>query len=145
MKPSLNVLPSLPFPMKIPVSLLAALGLASLSSAATFRMWDPTPYRSQLDSPFYEGIHRNTIFVEDFEDGNLNTPFVRDPLQPPRMGATYRSLAPTIPANVVASVDADDGVLDFQGSGGDSWITFQQPPISSSHDALDHLTQKANS
>jgi hypothetical protein len=111
--------------MKIPVSLLAALGLASLSSAATFRMWDPTPYRSQLDSPFYEGIHGNTIFVEDFEDGSLNTPFVRDPLTFPRQGISFRTQNPTIPDRFVASVDGDDGDLDLNGNLGDSWITFE--------------------
>jgi hypothetical protein len=111
--------------MKTILSLCILPVLTSLSSAATFRMWDPSPYRSQLDSPFYDGIQGGLIYLEDFEDGSLNTPFVRDPLTFPQEGITLRTYNPTIAERFVASVDGDDGDLDFEGNLGDSWITLQ--------------------
>lgn len=107
------------------VLLLSAAGLTGSTSGATFRMWDPTPYRSALDSPFYEGIQGDLIFLEDFEDGLLDTPYVRDPLVFPQMGTSYRALINPSTDAPFASVDGDDGSLDFDGSGGDSWVTFQ--------------------
>jgi hypothetical protein len=107
------------------VLLLSAAGLTGSASGATFRMWDPTPYRSALDSPFYEGIQGDLIFLEDFEDGLLNTPYVRDPLVFPQMGITFRTRVPDVAPGRVASVDGDDGLLDFEGDQGDSWITTQ--------------------
>ena len=111
--------------MKTILSLCILPVLTSLSSAATFRMWDPSPYRSQLDSPFYDGIQGGLIYLEDFEDGSLNTPFVRDSLTFPQEGITLRTYNPTIAERFVASVDGDDGDLDFEGNLGDSWITLQ--------------------
>ncbi len=113
------------FPFILTSLFTAAVGSLTSLSGATFRMWDPTPYRSALDSPFYEGIQGGIIFLEDFEDGLLNTPFVRDPLVFPQMGFTYRTRNPDIDPGVVASVDGDDGLLDFEGDLGDSWITTQ--------------------
>ncbi len=104
--------------------LIAAGSLTSLSGA-TFRMWHPTPYRSALDSPFYEGIQGGIIFLEDFEDGLLNTPFVRDGAGPLAFGTTYRSLITPTGVSPISNVDGDDGIFDFQGSQGDSWITVR--------------------
>jgi hypothetical protein len=111
-------------------SLLLSLGLAAAGSleslsGATFRMWDPTPYRSALDSPFYQGIQGGIIFLEDFEDGLLNTPFVRDGAGPLAFGTTYRSLITPTGVSPISNVDGDDGILDFHGSQGDSWITVR--------------------
>ena len=111
--------------MKPIFALYTFIGLTSLSPAATFRMWDPSPYRSQLDSPFYDGIQGGLIYLEDFEDGSLNTPFVRDPLTFPQEGITFRTQNPDVADSRVASVDGDDGMLDFEGNLGDSWITYQ--------------------
>lgn len=111
--------------MKISLPSLCFVVLAGLSPAATFRVWDPSPYRSELDSPFYPGIQSGSIFLEDFEDGSLNTPFVRDPLTFPQEGITFRTQNPNVSDSRVASVDGDDGVLDFEGNLGDSWITYQ--------------------
>jgi len=108
----------------IPLGFAAAGSLASVSGA-TFRMWDPTPYRSALDSPFYEGIQGGIIFLEDFEDGLLNTPFVRDGAGPLAFGTTYRSLITPTGVSPISNVDGDDGILDFQESQGDSWITVR--------------------
>jgi len=111
--------------MKILVTIFALASSVLFSPAATFRMWDPQPYLSQLDSPFYDGIQGGIIYLEDFEDGNLNTPFVRDPLTPPQAGTTFRTQIPDIAESRIGSVDGDDGVLDFEGGKGDSWITYQ--------------------
>ncbi len=99
-------------------------GVLSLGvlKGATFRMWEPTPYRSELDSPFYQGIQGGIIFLEDFEDGVLNTPFVKDGAAP-NMGINFRTFFPDRDRSPIASVDGDDGVLDFEGSRGDSWVT----------------------
>ncbi len=113
------------FPFILTSLFTAAVGSLTSLSGATFRMWDPTPYRSALDSPFYEGIQGGIIFLEDFEDGILDTPYVRDPLVFPQTGISYRTLVSPSTTGAFASVDGDDGVLDFDGNGGDSWVTFQ--------------------
>ncbi len=97
----------------------------SLTSASfsTSILWDPLPYFSEADSPFYHGILDGTIYLEDFEDQALNTPFVREPDNLPYFGRTYRSEFPNIPDGIVRSVDGDDGLIDFQGFLGDSWKT----------------------
>lgn len=98
---------------------------ASVASASTMIVYDPSPYYSERDSPFYGGIVDNTgagIWVEDFEDHELNTPNVRAGGNLATTGNTYRTLWPTVPDGVVASVDGDDGVIDGQGGAGDTWI-----------------------
>jgi len=98
------------------------LSLTSPTFAASI-LWDPLPYFSEADSPFYQGILDGTIYLEDFEDQALNTPFVREPDNVPYFGRTYRSDFPNIPDGIVRSVDGDDGIIDFAGFLGDSWIT----------------------
>ncbi len=96
--------------------------LTSASFSASI-LWDPLPYFSEADSPFYQGILDGTIYLEDFEDQALNTPFVRHPDNVPYFGFTYRQLVPNISEGSVRSVDGDDGNIDFDGSLGDTWIT----------------------
>jgi hypothetical protein len=103
-------------------SLAILLSLISPTFAVSI-LWDPLPYFSEADSPFYQGILDGTIYLEDFEDQALNTPFVREPDNLPYFGRTYRSDFPDIPDGVVRSVDGDDGVIDFRGFLGDSWTT----------------------
>jgi len=105
--------------MKTPV----ILALATAPSFATSILWDPLPYLSEVDSPFYQGILDGSIYLEDFEDQALNTPFVREPTNAPYFGFTYRQLIPTISNGTVRSVDSDDGTIDFNGALGDTWIT----------------------
>lgn len=71
------------------------LSLTSASFSASI-LWDPLPYFSEADSPFYQGILDGTIYLEDFEDQALNTPFVREPDNVPYFGFTYRQLIPSI-------------------------------------------------
>jgi len=102
------------------------VALISPTFAASI-LWDPLPYFSEADSPFYQGILDGTIYLEDFEDQALNTPFVRHPVNVPYFGFTYRQLVPDITDEVVRSVDGDDGLINFQGFLGDSWITTADP------------------
>jgi len=99
------------------------LALATASTFATSILWDPLPYLSEADSPFYQGILNGDIYLEDFEDQALNTPFVREPTNVIYVGATIRSLFPNVAFGRVRSVDSDDGVVDFRGALGDTWIT----------------------
>jgi len=75
--------------------------------AATFV--GPVPYRSYLDSPFY-GLTFDYFYLENFEDGSLNTPGVT---------ASQGFIWPD--PGYYDSVDADDGVIDGSGSRGRSF------------------------
>jgi len=120
-----------------PVFLAFAFVLASRNDAvaATVRIWEEVPYLSELDSPFYEGIQAGTIFLEDFEDQDLNTPHVtswdyprvvgigpRGPELSRQQGRSFRALGNTLN---VFSVDGDDGLNDgFLGLSGNTWTTL---------------------
>ena len=54
---------------------LACLGLPGQARAAV-TIWEELPYFSAADSPFYAGITAGDIYLEDFEDHELNTPHV---------------------------------------------------------------------
>ncbi len=89
------------------------LSLNSLAGAAPM-LYGPTPYLSAADSPF-TGTGLSYFFLEDFEDGALNTP-----------GVTVSGgipTKPTYPAIYTDSVDADDGAIDGSGNGGNSWFS----------------------
>ena len=96
-------------------SLAILLSLISPTFAVSI-LWDPLPYFSEADSPFYQGILDGTIYLEDFEDQALNTPFVREPDNLTYFGRTIRSFAPNIVDGFVRSVDGDDGTIDFSGA-----------------------------
>ena len=95
-------------------SLPIFLSLISPTFAVSI-LWDPLPYFSEADSPFYQGILDGTIYLEDFEDQALKTPFVREPDNLPYFGTTYRADFPNVSYGSVRSVDGDDGVIDFNG------------------------------
>jgi len=102
-------------------TLLIPLGILPTSQGAT--LFGPSLYFSERDSPFYSGIVDNAgagIYLEDFEDGELNTPNVRQPLGQSAVGQTFRS---RFPDAVVQGVDGDDGVIDGMTGSGDTWIT----------------------
>ncbi len=67
-----------------------------LTAAVT--VFGPIPYRQRSDSPFYQGILEGNIYLEDFEDGELNTPGVAISDN----GRILRDI----------SVDEDDGMLN---------------------------------
>ena len=79
-------------------------------TSATF--YGPASYLSSRDSPFF-GTKFSYFYLEDFEDGSLNTP-----------GVTASSGWSVISGNNdVDSVDADDGVIDGKGNTGKSFFS----------------------
>ena len=92
-------------------------------------LFNPTPYGSELDSPFIGGIIDNTgegIFLEDFEDNVLNTPFVRSNGSGTFIGTTFRTRRPDVSDSNIWGVDGDNGPVDGNGFGGDTWITIDR-------------------
>jgi len=90
------------------------------ADAATFIGPNPydfngKPYYSFADSPF-NGLDFSFFYLEDFEDGLLNTPGVSIP--------SNRSyfLGPFAPSFQTDSVDADDGRIDGVGTSGWSFL-----------------------
>lgn len=126
-----------------PLLLLLGLTGPSLSwpvrAAVTF--WEELPYFGASDSPFYAGIQQGSIFLEDFEDHELNTPHVVS-WDSPRQVNVNQNGVPTdeFPAfsrqvgrthltpfnrQLTWSVDGDDGLNgDFRGLLGDTWTTL---------------------
>jgi hypothetical protein len=97
-------------PATLTVTVLAALWPIKIHAAWVFL--GPTPYLSRADSPFpVDGSNAN-FFLEDFEDGLLNTPGIFQPLLP----ITHASVLQ--PHQLTDSVDGDDGVVDGNGQGG---------------------------
>ena len=101
---------------KIVIATFAGV-LVMLPRVAAASLIGPTPYSSFADSPFAGGSF-SWFYVEDFEDGLINTPGV--------------SVSPLTSAMAVGgytdSVDGDDGVIDGSGSGGHSLRQVSTPP-----------------
>jgi len=113
--------------------ILAGLLCTPANGAAVF--YEELPYFSVADSPFYAGIQAGTIFLEDFEDHQLNTPLITSwdsprtiavvngiEIRSEQRGVSHRSLG-----NIITtwSVDADDGLNgEFLGLLGDTWTTL---------------------
>jgi hypothetical protein len=97
-------------------SILVLLGILAFDAHVDAApMWySPTPYLSFADSPF-RGVQFSYFYLEDFEDRVLNTPGVS-------VDHGY-STKPTFPPGSTDSVDADDGVIDGSGNGGNSWFS----------------------
>jgi len=101
--------------LKISQLLLCGVVLLSLSGLAMAgtTLYAGLPYLSAADSPF-TGAGLGYFYLEDFEDGLLNTP-----------GVTVSggvSTKPLYPALYTDSVDGDDGSIDGSGNGGNSWF-----------------------
>ena len=82
----------------------------------------PTPYLSAADSPFDLSGLGTTFFLEDFEQ---TEPPQREPFRTPGIRETSGAQAwgsSSPPFGQSDSVDADDGVIDGNGSGGRSLL-----------------------
>ena len=91
------------------ISLTLALVFAGPAGAATF--YGPTaPYLQASDSPF-DGISFGYFHLDDLEDGALDTPGI----------TANGGVVP--PGSFTDSVDADDGVIDGDGTAGHSYLT----------------------
>jgi hypothetical protein len=109
---------------KFVIGTLVALVMVVPRLAAA-SMIGPTPYLSSADSPF-QGQSFSWFYVEDLEDGLLNTP-----------GVTVSPLTAAIAVDgYTDSVDGDDGVIDGSGSGGHSlWSNFASSYLQFDFDA----------
>ncbi|MDF1714023.1 MAG: hypothetical protein P1U90_17435 [Akkermansiaceae bacterium] len=112
-----------------PISLLLFLLIVSpqLPGAGLF-IYEPTPYLSEEDSPFIQGIRAGTVYLEDFEDQALNTPFVTAPDNLGYFGTTVRADFPISTSS--RGVDGDDGAIDGIVNLGDSWTTIDTSSFS---------------
>jgi hypothetical protein len=113
--------------------LLILLTSASSNGATLF---DRSAYQSFSDSPFIARDDGTSLFLEDFEDGELNTPGIVQ---------TLGSMAQAVvlqPGSFTDSVDGDDGAVDGSGNSGRSLrstlYTFQptDPVVSTSYMAF---------
>jgi hypothetical protein len=85
---------------------------------------------SAADSPFPVDGSNPNFFLEDFEDGQLNTPGIFQPLHPVFGTAFHGSVFG--PSELTDSVDADDGIVDGFGTAGHSFRSealFVSPTI----------------
>ncbi len=79
----------------------------------------PTPYLSRADSPFPVDGSNPNFYLEDFEDGELNTPGIK-PGTPAFPVASEMGGIVLTPGSSTDSVDGDDGALDGNGNAGHS-------------------------
>lgn len=98
--------------------LLLEYGIGTSSALAGVIFLGPVPYLSERDSPFLNGdVSRGVFrefFLEDFEDGELNTPGVYYPL----LSLTHPGVV--APSPFTDSVDGDSGPIDGDGISGHS-------------------------
>ena len=94
------------------VSLGGALAGPVMAGGHTF-IFDDDPYVSSGDSPFDLFGPGSDFFLEDFEDGLLNTPGLLG------FGGEIR-----FPSDWTDSVDADDGIIDGFGLDGHNYWAF---------------------
>jgi ELWxxDGT repeat protein len=90
---------------------------ASSDSTGSTTYYGPSPYLSAADSPFDLSQLGTNFWLEDFEDGQLNTP-----------GVSASFGAPRNPSSLTDSVDADDGTIDGGGHLGHSFLVRPEAP-----------------
>jgi ELWxxDGT repeat protein len=84
---------------------------ASDAAAGSPTIYGPSPYLSAADSPFDRSQLGTNFWLEDFEDGQLNTP-----------GVSASAGSVRGPSTLTDSVDADDGTIDGDGHLGHSYL-----------------------
>jgi hypothetical protein len=100
------------FPRKhVFVTLTAVGAVAAMPQAGFAQYLGPSPYRSAADSPF-NGIGFSYFYLENFEDGALNTP-----------GVSASAGVVAAPSVATDSVDGDDGIVDGLGQNGRSYFS----------------------
>ncbi|MES2709835.1 MAG: PEP-CTERM sorting domain-containing protein [Verrucomicrobiota bacterium] len=60
-------------PLCLPALLLVLLLMAPTRAATLFYI---RPYQDRTQNPFWQGVLNDTMYLEDFEDRQLNTPYV---------------------------------------------------------------------
>lgn len=91
--------------------LFGVAGASLVCAGASAQFLGPTPYLSLADAPF-QGPAFSYTYVEDFEDGALNTP-----------GLSSLDGLVTSPGPQVDSVDGDDLLIDGSGTAGRSYYS----------------------
>ncbi|MEQ2005856.1 MAG: SBBP repeat-containing protein [Limisphaerales bacterium] len=81
------------------------------AAGALFHLPGNTSYLSRTNSPFFAEILAGTVTVENFEGGAFNL-----------LGITASVGAVAAPSGITDSVDADDGAVDGNGNGGNSFF-----------------------
>lgn len=93
---------------------LAIAGISAVHAQVTIdngQGTGPTPYLQTSDSPWLSQIGSANFYLEDFEDGLLNTP-----------GVSSSGAGVIGPGGLTDSVDGDDGSVDGSGSTGRSFL-----------------------
>lgn len=106
-------------------ALLLAMGGIGIGTPAQAALLGPSPYLSFNDSPFRRGTFFSYFYLENFEDGALNTP-----------GVTSNSISVLNPAPLTDSVDADDRLIDGSGTDGHSLYSNNNSSITFTFDRL---------
>ena len=121
----------------VAVGPLAVLCLATAVARAEVTFLGPTSYLSAADSPFAEYLKGPDFYLEDFEDGEFNSPGIILPSDPRARGVI---LSPS--EAFTNSVDADDGQVDGSGRMGSALASsvfttnLVDPPTISSYVSL---------
>jgi hypothetical protein len=84
----------------------------ALLAAVASSQVGPTPYLQASDSPWASLLGNGMFYLEDFQDGSLNTP-----------GVSASTGSVIGPGGLTDSVDADDGLINGNGNGGRSFFT----------------------
>jgi hypothetical protein len=113
-------------------------GAVRVRAATTFL--GPLPYSSSADSPFdLSGLGR-TFFLEDFEDGELNTPGVRQATIEDGPYFIFAARGEVLgPGPLTDSVDSDSGAIDGSGSQGSSLMAARCFQAQAGHGPVYHL------
>ena len=88
------------------------------SCLAGFTFLGPTPYLSSADSPFAHYLGGPDFYLEDFEDGELNTPGIEQQEHHVYGSAFHATVME--PGEYTDSVDGDDRYIDGCGAAGHS-------------------------
>ncbi len=88
------------------------ISLFVLLAAGAQSQLGPLVYLQSSDSPWASNFGNGQFYLEDFEDGLLNTPGVTSTLASSVIG----------PGGLTDSVDGDDGVIDGSGTAGRSYF-----------------------
>ncbi len=107
--------------LSLSLALCAAPLLRSQAAVCTVFTCPTIPYRSAEDNPFRAGVAAGTMFLEDFEDGRLNTPFVDEEESGGGAGRSTLGMTQFL-AGENNSVDGDDGVIDAADILGVGWM-----------------------
>jgi len=104
---------------------VAACALTTMASADTIWHFDSSSsYTSAADSPFATAQSTGGFWMEDFEDGQLNS-----------LGLSATDGSVRSPGTWTDSVDGDDGSIDGSGSSGYSFMGNGATGLSFSFDA----------